>query len=42
MVATCLGLGTVAVGAFDDEEIRKIIGLNNKYLVLYVFPIGKI
>ncbi|ABN69150.1 nitroreductase [Staphylothermus marinus F1] len=42
LAATNLGLGTVAVGAFNDEQIKTIIGLNNKYLVLYVFPIGKI
>jgi SagB-type dehydrogenase family enzyme len=41
---TCadLNLGTVAVGAFHDEEIKRIIGLGNEYIVLYVFPVGKI
>ncbi|MEM0001893.1 MAG: SagB/ThcOx family dehydrogenase [Desulfurococcaceae archaeon] len=34
------GLGTVAVGAFKDEEIASLIGLGEEYLVLYVFPIG--
>ncbi|MCC6052995.1 MAG: nitroreductase family protein, partial [Desulfurococcaceae archaeon] len=36
-----LDLGTVAVGAFHDEEIKRIIGLGDEYIVLYVFPIGR-
>jgi len=35
-----MGLGTVAVGAFYDEEIAKLIGLGEDYIVLYVFPVG--
>jgi len=34
------GLGTVAVGAFHDEEVKRIIGLGDEYIVLYVFPVG--
>lgn len=41
LVATEMGLGTVAVGAFNDNEIRELIGLGNEYMVLYVFPVGK-
>jgi SagB-type dehydrogenase family enzyme len=40
LVATMLGLGTVGVGAFIDEGIRRIIGLSDKYLVIYVLPVG--
>jgi SagB-type dehydrogenase family enzyme len=40
--ATELGLGTVAVGAFKDEEVARLIGLGEEYIVLYVFPIGRI
>jgi SagB-type dehydrogenase family enzyme len=36
-----LDLGTVAVGAFHDEEIKRIIGLGDEYIVLYVFPMGR-
>lgn len=42
LVATSLGLGTVAIGAFNDDYIRKIIGLDNNYIVLYVFPLGRV
>jgi SagB-type dehydrogenase family enzyme len=36
---TVLGLGTVAVGAFSDEEVKKV--LNTKESPLYVMPIGR-
>lgn len=38
--ATALNLGTVAVGAFYDEEVAKIIGTNGA--PLYIFPVGRI
>ncbi len=38
--AEALGLGTVAIGAFDDEKIKAIINLE-KETPLYIFPIGK-
>lgn len=41
LAATEMNLGTVAVGAFDDEEISRLIGLGEEYLVLYVFPVGR-
>lgn len=40
LVATMLGLGTVAVGAFYDDEVKKIIGVPREYMALYVMPIG--
>jgi SagB-type dehydrogenase domain len=40
LMAVEAGLGTVAVGAFRDEEVADLIGLGEEYLVLYVFPIG--
>ncbi|MEM4462761.1 MAG: SagB/ThcOx family dehydrogenase [Fervidicoccaceae archaeon] len=39
LMATALNLGTVAVGAFDDEEVMRITGINE--LPLYIFPIGR-
>jgi SagB-type dehydrogenase family enzyme len=39
--AVALGLATVEVGAFDDEEVRKILGLEVKINPLYIMPIGK-
>lgn len=36
-----LNLGTVAIGAFDDEEIKKIIDLPKEEDPLYMLVIGK-
>ncbi|MCD6373809.1 MAG: SagB/ThcOx family dehydrogenase, partial [Thermococcus sp.] len=38
--ATALGLGTVAIGAFHDEEVAKIIGTEGA--PLYIFPVGRV
>ncbi len=37
---TSLGLGTVAVGAFQDEEVKRILNLPRNYQPLYLMPIG--
>ncbi len=37
--ATSLGLGTVAVGAFYDEEVRNIVSCPED--PLYLFPVGR-
>jgi len=42
LACTEMNLGTVAIGAFHDEEIKRIIGLGDEYIVLYVFPVGKL
>lgn len=43
LVATALGLGTCAVGAFDDQGYNKIMGLDGKKeSVIYLMPVGKI
>lgn len=39
--ATALGLGAVPVGAFYDEELLKILNLENSYSPIYVVPIGR-
>lgn len=41
LAATEMGLGTVAVGAFNDDEIARLIGLGRDYIILYVFPVGR-
>jgi len=38
--AEALGLGTVTVGAFQDEEISQALDLPSSYRPLYVMPIG--
>jgi len=39
--ATALALGTVAVGAFHDEKVRRILQLDENQRPLYILPIGK-
>ena len=39
--ATALGLGTVAIGAFDDEEVREVLRLDKQYKPLYIMPVGR-
>ena len=39
--AVSLGLGTVTVGAFDDEDVRKIMEMPQGEHPLYLMPVGK-
>jgi SagB-type dehydrogenase family enzyme len=39
--AVALGLATVEVGAFNDEEVRKILGVEEQIKPLYIMPVGK-
>jgi SagB-type dehydrogenase family enzyme len=39
--AVALGLGTVMVGAFEDEEVRKVLALEEQIKPLYIVPMGK-
>ena len=39
--ATALGLGTVAIGAFYDEQVREVLRLDKQYKPLYIMPVGK-
>ncbi len=36
-----LHLGTVAIGAFDDESVRRTVGMPDTEMPLYLMPIGK-
>jgi nitroreductase len=40
LTATALGLGSVWVGAFDPEEVRKILGLPEAQQPVAILPIG--
>lgn len=37
-----LGLGTVTIGAFDEEEIINILNLSQTHRPLYVMPVGQV
>ncbi len=39
--ATALGLATVAVGAFHDEQVREVLRLDKQYKPLYIMPVGR-
>lgn len=39
--ATALGLATVAIGAFNDEQVREVLQLDKQYQPLYIMPIGR-
>jgi len=35
-----LGLATVAIGAFDDDGVAKVLNLPETHKPIYVMPIG--
>jgi len=39
--AVALGLATVEVGAFHDEEVREVLGAEEQIKPLYIMPVGK-
>jgi len=39
--AVALGLATVEVGAFRDEEVREVLGLEEQIKPLYIMPVGR-
>ena len=39
--ATALGLATVAIGAFHDEQVREILRLDKQTKPLYIMPLGR-
>lgn len=39
--AVALGLGTVTIGAFDDEMVKKVLNLPSSESPLYIMPVGR-
>jgi len=39
--AVALGLATVEVGAFHDEEVRTVLSVDEQIKPLYIMPVGK-
>ncbi len=39
--AEALGLATVAIGAFNDEQVREVLRLDKQYKPLYIMPMGR-
>lgn len=40
--AVALNLGTVTIGAFKDDEVKKILNMQDEEHVFYIMPVGKI
>lgn len=40
--AVALGLGSVPVGAFDDERVITVIGISSIETPIYILPVGKL
>lgn len=39
--AVAMGLGSVAVGAFNDNEVHRVLGLGENEKPLYLIPVGE-
>jgi SagB-type dehydrogenase family enzyme len=42
LMAEALGLGTVSVGAFQDDRVQEVISAPSTFIPLYVMPIGHV
>ena len=38
--ATALGMGTAAIGAFDDDGLKELLSLPGDFQPLYIMPVG--
>jgi nitroreductase len=39
--ASALGLGTVSIGAFYDEQVKEVLNLPEGREPLYIMPVGR-
>jgi SagB-type dehydrogenase family enzyme len=39
--ATALGLGAVTVGAFEDDEVKRVVALPDTHDPIYMIPVGR-
>ena len=39
--AVALGLATVELGAFRDEEVQEVLSLEEQIKSLYIMPVGR-
>ena len=39
--ATVLGLGVVTVGAFDDNQVKRVLDIPDEETPLYIIPVGR-
>jgi SagB-type dehydrogenase family enzyme len=39
--AVPLGLGTVVIGAFHDEEVKRVLKMEDREMPLYIMPVGR-
>jgi nitroreductase len=37
-----LNLGTVVIGAFYDDEVRKVLKMSDREQPLYMMPVGRL
>jgi len=40
--AVSLGLGTVVVGAFDDDGVERLLRMQDVERALYIMPVGRL
>ena len=39
--AVSLGLGSVVMGAFNDDKVKEALGMQSNEVPLYVIPVGR-
>jgi len=42
LVGISLDLGTVVIGAFHDDDVKRIVNMTDEEQALYIMPVGGI